>query len=98
MNFVLLKQSNLLWAVFDADEKKILVESQTFEDITSYILDQQREEIKQRLTDYVPTMSWEMAQFQAKRLKCCDCTSVLDSYNAKWPLEKQRCSLCLAKY
>lgn len=95
MTIELVKQTSVLWAVFDG--QCIVKESLTEEGVADYILADKRATVLDMIKQYKPRLSWDEALFLSGRLLCCDCSAVVDHYNPKWPIERQRCKLCLGR-
>ena len=82
------------WAI--VSEEKIVKENVTIDEVVSFILDLKRPEIKKFLLNRESKLTWEMAQVIDGRIKCVDCSCVieLNEYVASWPLDRQRCITC----
>lgn len=93
-----IKQTNVLWAVYDENKKVVLKQDMPLEELVDFLLEDKREELTEQLKFYIPEYTWLQVQFEGGLLKCCDCNGILDQYNQKWPLERQRCKLCVSKY
>ena len=92
----LIKQTATTWAIFDDEHNSIVDEDLADHEVVEVILDLQRPTILEQVQRAPSDMPWHEAQMLAGRFKCCDCAGVLDVYNIKWPLERQRCKACLS--
>lgn len=91
----LVKQTKLTWAVYCSESNSILRENLTKDQLLDYQYLLMKPAMKKALAEYEYTMSWEEAQMLAGRLTCSECGGILNTYNVKWPLNRQRCTDCL---
>lgn len=91
----LIKQSPTLWAVYNEDNHTIDAEGLTASQLADYALQKEKRTFLTHLKNYTPSITWEQAQVLSGRISCCDCGCRVDVYNQAWPLDKQRCSICL---
>jgi len=93
----LIKQTATVWAIFDEETNVIVGEDLQDYEVVEIIVDLQRPAILAQVQKSKSEMPWHEVQLLAGRFSCCECHKTLDSWNEKWPLERQRCKACLSQ-
>ncbi len=92
---LILKKSPTLWAVYDPGTRTIPIEDATLDEVVDFLLDLRRDDLKAALEREHSRIPWEEVEFMAGRYICCECGKILDIFNHRWPIERQRCKSCL---